>query len=318
MFAAGVAETDVFEPHAGARVGTLHAFSPVVRNRLLQVFVQIGQVQVVLVHAADRFKTGGHRGLSLFEQQQVHGHLSQTDDAANGGQCNPGIGSVKGCGAEQAEQETPEIAPQGQAAILVEESGEDIPIASQQPRGEVKEFDLLDVVLAGEHRFEVGLHACFRRAETEQAEFVAGEFGLGKKFGDSADDQDQHGQRRKMDQQDRIADQRNGILDQAESPGDQTQRPGRGFPAGADQFVVEFGILELRQAQLLGLFKNQQIDALSHQRAQQGLAGGNTPLRPGDQGDDAGFTGDKKQDQAGIGAAGLPVLSDGRHHAVDD
>ena len=57
-------------------------------------------------------------------------------------------GPVKRGGAEQAEHETPAVAPQGQATVLGVELGKDRPVAFEQLRPEPEQLDLLGVVLA--------------------------------------------------------------------------------------------------------------------------------------------------------------------------
>ena len=80
LVGAGIPELHVFELHAGVRIGTADRGAAALIDRLLEVFIQRRQVQVVLVHAADGAETGRDRGLTLAEQHDVHRHLAERDE----------------------------------------------------------------------------------------------------------------------------------------------------------------------------------------------------------------------------------------------
>ena len=63
---------------------------------LLKILIKIGEVEVILVHAADRGEACGERGLTLLEDHQVHGHLAQGKCPGNRLNHHPGVGGVKG------------------------------------------------------------------------------------------------------------------------------------------------------------------------------------------------------------------------------
>ena len=119
---AGVTEPDVLELHAGFGIRTADRGAGAGLDRLLEVFVQRRQVQVVLVHAADGAEAGGHRGLALAEQHQVHGHLAQRDHAAHRLDGAPGVGAVQRGDAEQREGAAPGLAANGEIAVLLVEA----------------------------------------------------------------------------------------------------------------------------------------------------------------------------------------------------
>jgi hypothetical protein len=73
--------------------------------------------------------------------------------------------------------------------------------------------------------------------------------------------------------------QRDCILGQGKRSHHQAQGPARGFAARARQFIVELGILELRQIQRQCFFQNHDIDALAQLRAKQRLRQRNSTLR---------------------------------------
>ena len=158
---ARVGEADTLEANAvvglrAARLGGVSAY-----DRSFQEFVQGGQVQVVLIHAANRRQDGRDCRLSLAEQHQVHGHLAQRDAAGDGRDGDPCIGSVQSHGADQPQHEAPAIAAYGQGSVRFIQSMEDVPVAVQQQRAESEQFNLLHVVLTRQHRLEVQLHAGF-------------------------------------------------------------------------------------------------------------------------------------------------------------
>ena len=132
---ARIGEADVGEFQAGVGVGARHGRAGPLRGLLLQVFVQVGEVQVVLVHAPDRRQHGTDRCLPLLEDQQVHGHVAQRDGPLDGGDHDPGVGAVERRVAEYAQREAPTVAADGQRAVFLVEVPEDAPVAVQAVPG---------------------------------------------------------------------------------------------------------------------------------------------------------------------------------------
>ncbi len=316
--AAGIGEADALEAHPVPRVGAGGQAAGRLRHLLLQVLVEIGEVEVVLVHAADRREAGRDRRLPLLEEHQVHRHLAEADRPLDRGDGDPGVGAVEGGGADQAEDEPPGVAAQGQAFVLGEDPGEDVAVALQQLGAEAVELDLLGVVLPGEDGLDVHLHARVGGAPAEEAEFVAGIFGLDEELGKAGESEHNYGPGGELDQQGGVAEQRDGVLHQAEGAGDQAQGADRGLAAGAGELVVELRILEVREAQGERLLQDHHVDPLPHQRPQERLAGGDAALGGGEGGYNPRLHGNEEQDPPGLGGAGLPVHLHGGDHRVDD
>ena len=244
----GIGEGNVLETDAVPRLRPFAEAAGRARHLLAQILVEVGQVEIVLVHAADGGETGRDRRLSLAKEEQVHRHLAEGDGAGDGGEGDPAVGAVKGGSGDEAEEKPPEIAAQGQPPVLGEEAAEDFVVAAEQLRAEAEELDFLGVVLAGKDRFEVHLHARIGRAPAEEAEFVAGILRLDQEFGETGEKEDEHRPGGELHQQDGVADQGDGVLHQAEGAVDQTQRAYRRLAAGAGELVVELRVLEVRQA----------------------------------------------------------------------
>jgi len=68
-------------------------------------------------------------------------------------------GRVERRGTDQTQAEPPAVAPDRECAVLRVEAREDVAIALQQTRAEPEQLHLLGVVLACEHRLQIGLHA---------------------------------------------------------------------------------------------------------------------------------------------------------------
>ena len=176
LFGPRILEADILKPDAILRVGTELDRAGRRRHRGFEILIERRQVQIVLVHAAYTGQHRRHGGLTLTEQRQVHGHLTEGDQAPNRADSNPRIRSVQGHGSNQAEPETPGITANGERPIFLVETPEDVAIAVQQAGAEAVELDLLRIVLATDHGLEVDLHARLRRTPAEQTEGIAREF----------------------------------------------------------------------------------------------------------------------------------------------
>ena len=179
LLGSGVGEAHVLETHAVLGVRAVQCVPGRARHVSLQVFVQRRQVQVVLIHAADRGQHRRYRRLPLAEERHVHGHLPERDQPAHRGDGDPGVGAVQRRRTDESEHEAPGVAPHRQLAVLAVQPPEDVAIALEQAWPEAEELDLLGVVLAREHGLEVDLHARLGRAPAEQPEGIAGELRFG-------------------------------------------------------------------------------------------------------------------------------------------
>ncbi len=191
------------------------------RNRLTEVDIQVSQIQPVLVQTTDGAETAAHRGLTLFEQHQVHGHLPQGDPPVYRIDHHPGVGQVKRSRAQQTEQEAPAITAHRQAPVFGIQTLEGVAIALEQQRREAEQLDLLDIALVGEQCFDVILPTGFRSAPGKQAERVAGKMRFGKEHRQRAEHQNQQRPGREMHQQYGKTDQRNEVLQQPQRFGHQ-------------------------------------------------------------------------------------------------
>ena len=284
-----IGEAHVLEAHAilGMRPARLRARGH--GDVGLQVLVQRGQVQVVLVHAADRGQHRRHGRLALAEQGHVHRHLPQRDEPAHGGDGDPGIGAVKRTGADEAETEAPRIATDGQFAVLLVEAPEDVAIALEQALTQAEQLDLLGVVLARQHGLQIDLHARLGRAPAEQAKCVPGELRFGNERRQSRYQQHRDRPGREVREQRAVAHQRDAVLHQAEGAHHQAQGPRGGLAARARELVVELRVLEVLQLQRQRLLEDHHVHALSELGAQQRLAQRQAALRGRDADDQHAF-----------------------------
>ena len=281
---------------------------------LLQILVEIRNVQVVLVHAADRRQYRPDGRLALAEQHEIHRHRAEGDVAGNGREDDPGIGAVESGTRHEAERKTPAVPLEGQLAVLAVELVEYLAVTVEQARAQLIELHFLDAVLTGDHGLEVQLHACLGRAPAEQSESVAGKLGLGEERRQSCKHQDDDRPGRKCEQEKCIAPQRQGVLEQAEGPVDEAQRPTRRFTPRLRQFVVELGVLEVRELQGQGLLEDHHVDPLSQLRPQQRLAGRNAALAGRHRNHDQGFKSQETQDAGYV----RPVRAHRGDDRVDD
>ena len=195
---------------------------------------------------------------------------------------------------------------------------ENIAVATQQQRAQAIELDLLGVVLARQHRFQVHLHPCFRGAPAEKAEGVARELGFGQEGGQPGEQQHGHGPRRELRQQHAVADQRDAVLGQAEGACHQRQRPARGLAPRPGQLVVELRILEVRQLQGQRLFQDHHVHALAQLRPQQRLAQRDAALRAGHGHHKHGFERDQPEHRRHRHRIARRDRAAGRDDGIDD
>jgi hypothetical protein len=287
-------------------------------GRLLQVFEQIRQIQIVLVEAADRRQRGAHRGLTLAKQHEIHGHLTHAHGAEHGFRGDPPVAAVQRRGAEQPQAKAPRIATQSQVTVFAIQPREYVAIAVEKTRTQFEQFHFLRRVFARQHRFQIGLHARLRGTPAKQAERLAGEFRLGQERRQSRRDQEHHSPGREADQKTAEGQQRDRILHQPEGAHDQAQRAARGFAARARQFVVELRILELSELQGQRLFQDHDIDTLPELRAQQRLRQGNAALCHRRERDQECLESDETQHRVEGRRAGLSMQIGGMDDRIDD
>ncbi len=128
-----IREADIFEPDTVLWVRSASRRTHRWGHFGLEILIQSRQIKVVFVHPADRRQHRGHGGLALTEQHQVHGHLSQRDDAVHGTYCDPGVGTVQSDGSDQPESEPPAVPTHRQSPVLFVEALKDVAIAIEQP-----------------------------------------------------------------------------------------------------------------------------------------------------------------------------------------
>jgi hypothetical protein len=95
------------------------------RYRLFQVLVQVGQVQVVLVHPAHGGECSGDGALALAQQHQVHGHLAQGHRTHHGAHGDPRIAAIQRQCSDEAESQSPGIALDRKAPVIGIQLAED-------------------------------------------------------------------------------------------------------------------------------------------------------------------------------------------------
>jgi hypothetical protein len=101
------------------------------RYRLPEIFVEVRQVQVVLIHAADRRQNSRNSRLALPEQHQVHRHRAESNFTVDRRYDDPGVGAIKSRRRQKSKQEAPGVAAQREAAVLDKQLVENIAIALQ-------------------------------------------------------------------------------------------------------------------------------------------------------------------------------------------
>ncbi|HTV23014.1 MAG TPA: hypothetical protein VMG12_30200 [Polyangiaceae bacterium] len=247
LLTARVGERHRFEADAVAGCAADPYRTLFVRHLEIEQRVQVREVEVVLVNAADRRQQRRQRGLTLLEHQQVHGHRTQADRLGERGQRDGRVGSVERQRAEHAEQIADETSTQGEPLVLGVQATEDLGIAIEQTRSQAEQLDLLGVIFARHHRLQVGLLTALWRTPARQAEGLARIACLGQESGQRGDHQDHHRQARERDQQRAVAGQRDHVLDDPEAAHDQAQRPARSLAARARQLVVQLRVLEVHE-----------------------------------------------------------------------
>ena len=191
-------------------------------------------------------------------------------------------------------------------------------VAIKQQWPQAEKLDLLGVVLARQHRFQVHLHARFRGTPAKQAKGIAGKLGLGKERRQAGENQHGHGPWRKMDQQCAIADQRNQVLAQTEGACDQGKRATGGLASRPGELVVELRVLELGQLQGQCLLENHLVDAVAKLRPQQRLAQRQATLRTGQGCDQDALQDDPFEYPAKERVTARGHFAAGRHHGIDN
>ena len=310
--AAGIGEGDVLEADAVARLRTDGDRAARRRHLGLEQLVQVRQVQVVLVHAADGGQGGRQRRLALLEDEDVHGHVAQADVRGRGLEDDPGVDRVEGGAREEPEDEAPAAAPEGEVPVLDVEAAEDLIVAAEHRRAEAEQHHLLGRVLARDEGLEVRLLPGLRGSPAEEAERLAGEAGLGGEHRQRGAGEDSDRERREPEQERAVGDQRDDVLHQAEGAHHQAERTARGLAAGAGELVVELGVLEVVELEGERLLEDEDVDPVPELRAQERLADRDDALDGGHADDEAGL----EQDE-GHRARAVAVAGGGGDHGVD-
>ena len=187
-------------------------------DRRFQVLVERRQVQVVLVQTADRGEACRNRRLALAKEHDVHRHLAERDACSDRRERDPGVSAIERRSRDQAEQEAPCVAADGEVTVLPVEPVEYCAITIEEERSKAEQLDLLGVILPREHGFEVELHPRFRRAPEKEAKRHAGKPGLGHEGGQPGCDQDGDGPRRELGEEGAVAYEGDCVLHEAEGP----------------------------------------------------------------------------------------------------
>ena len=161
---ARICKGDTFESNAVLGHRTRFFCVDAFCNRRLEILIEGREIEIVLIHAADRGQHGGHRRLALAEEHEIHGHLTDRDAARHGHRGNPDIGAVERQGADEPEPKAPAVATDRQCTIILIQTPEDLAVTIQQQGTKTKQLDLLGVVLACQYGFQVHLHAGLGRA----------------------------------------------------------------------------------------------------------------------------------------------------------
>ena len=177
---AGIGKSHVLEADAVLRTRPAPSCRSARLDRRIQVLVERREVKIVLVHAADRGEARRDRRLALAEEHHVHRHLAERDARGDRRERDPGVGAIERRGRDEAEQEAPAVAADGEVAVLAVELAEYVAVAREEERPDAEQLDLLGVVFARQHGLEVELHARLGRAPEEEAERHAGK----PRFGD--------------------------------------------------------------------------------------------------------------------------------------
>jgi len=156
--------------HAVTRHGALGRSVPGgLQRRRVEELVEVRQVQVVLVHAADVAERARHRGLRLLEHDDVHRHRADRDQALDRRQARstapcrrrPACRSRRGRFAQTSRRRIVRRAIRG--IELVERSRCSAP---RPPRPETEQLDLLRVILA--RSITVSTYICSRVSGVRQ------------------------------------------------------------------------------------------------------------------------------------------------------
>mmetsp|Transcript_38976 Transcript_38976/g.83897 ORF Transcript_38976/g.83897 Transcript_38976/m.83897 type:complete len:428 (+) Transcript_38976:123-1406(+) len=213
---AGVAEPDLLEAQAVPRAGAAGGGAACGLHLVVQEFVEIRQVQVVRVHSADGAKDGGEGLLTLLEDQQIHGHISQADLLPHRRQRHPGEGRVEPGGADEFQEETVGALAQGQIGGVLEEGIKDAAVTFQKPRAQPKKLHLFGGRVHGHDPFQVDLLPKSGGLPSRQLKGVAGELHARDEGRNGGDDQHRHGHGREAQQQGSVAQQCQGVSQQTQ------------------------------------------------------------------------------------------------------
>ncbi len=277
LLGVGIRVGHPLEPHAIARIRAVGGRPRRARHLLLQVLVQIAQVQVVLVHAADRLQDRRER------------RLTQCDPLQHRGQRHPRIRPVQRARRQQPEQKSPERPPQRQIPVVAVQPRETLPISRQQHRPQLKQLDLFGEVLPGDHDLQVELFSRLRGMPPEQPKRLSRELRLHHECRHRRHRQQQAGPRRELPQQHPVTRQRNRVLNRSERLVHERQRPPRGLPPRPRHLVVELRVLEMRQVQLQRLLQDHHVHAMAQLGPQQRRTHLETLLHRGHSDHQAGF-----------------------------
>ena len=201
---AGIGERHVLEAHAVARVGPAQLVAARLRRlRWLEELVQVREIQVVLVHAADR--ATGSRTARVWPCLNTSRYIVMSPSViapCDRASDDPRVRAVERQRAEQAEREAPHAAPQRERAVLAEQLVEDRRGSDRRNSGpRPNSFTSLAWSSRASSDLEVRLLARLGRAPAEQPKRVAGEPRLGDERRQAATTSTDHRPRREREQQ---------------------------------------------------------------------------------------------------------------------
>src|SRR5687768_9674988 len=122
---AGVTERNIAEPDSVPWIGTGRLGSCRNLAGMTQELVEVREVEVVLVHAANRGEDRRECGLALLEDQEVHRHVTKRDRTGDCSRYNPSVRAVERERAHETESEAPRPAPYAERAVFAEEGAKD-------------------------------------------------------------------------------------------------------------------------------------------------------------------------------------------------
>ncbi len=178
-FTARVVKADVFKANAIRGIRPCRLLTGLLRYFVFQIFSQIGQVEIVLIHAVHRGQAVGHGILAEPKLGNVHGHLTNSDGSADGRKADPAIGKIESGTGQQPENVAPQTPAQNQITVFGVDAAENIDVALQEQFPQLQQLHFLHTIFARQHHLQIDLHASLRRAAPMNPKRLTGEFCLG-------------------------------------------------------------------------------------------------------------------------------------------